>query len=216
MLIFSCLGFFYKIKGMIAACLFDLGNVLVPFQMDRGYTTFASISGLDPKEIAARLGKSPVYAEYEAGRLSTAEFHREIIALLGYACTLEQLREAWNHVFLEATPGMDELLGTLRKKHRMVLLSNTNELHFEWLREHCPSLRHFDGFALSHEVKAMKPESAIYQYAVGLAGCEASECFYTDDVLRYVEAARELGISAEQFVGMEQLKTHLAQRGMSF
>jgi HAD superfamily hydrolase (TIGR01509 family) len=67
---------------------------------------------------------------------------------------------------------------------------------------------------LSYEVKAMKPQSAIFQAAVDRAGCRPEECFYTDDIAAYVEAARELGIDAVQFESLGQLQRELTARGI--
>jgi putative hydrolase of the HAD superfamily len=95
-----------------------------------------------------------------------------------------------------------------------VLLSNTNDLHFRFIRERYPLLRHFDAFVLSYEVKAAKPDPRIYAAAIEAAGCAPHECFFTDDVEAYVDGARRAGIHAEQFTGYENLKGHLAGLGV--
>jgi glycosyltransferase involved in cell wall biosynthesis len=88
------------------------------------------------------------------------------------------------------------MLEGLRKRYRLLLLSNTNAIHFAMIRENYPMLRHFHDFILSYEVKAMKPNPAIYREAVARAGCDAGECFFTDDIRDYVEAARREGLDA--------------------
>jgi FMN phosphatase YigB (HAD superfamily) len=67
---------------------------------------------------------------------------------------------------------------------------------------------------LSYEVKAMKPRPEIYRAAVECAGCRPGECFYTDDIPAYVEAARSLGIDAVQFESAAQTERELAARGI--
>jgi beta-phosphoglucomutase-like phosphatase (HAD superfamily) len=63
-------------------------------------------------------------------------------------------------------------------------------------------------------VGAVKPQAAIYEDAIKHAHCEPEECFYTDDIAAYVEAARKLGIDAEQFESWEQLRGQLRVRGV--
>jgi HAD superfamily hydrolase (TIGR01509 family) len=75
-------------------------------------------------------------------------------------------------------------------------------------------LSHFDGYTLSYKVGVQKPGEAIYRDAVAKAGCEPRECFYTDDIQDYVEAARRIGIQAAQFRGLEELKTDLRGVGV--
>ena len=104
----------------------------------------------------------------------------------------------------------------LRRRYRTVLLSNTNVIHFERLRHTLPQLKHFDAFVLSYEVKAMKPDPAIYRAAVEAAGCAPNECFFTDDIAEYVEGARQFGIDAVQFHSLAQIQQELAARGVAW
>jgi putative hydrolase of the HAD superfamily len=201
---------------MVRAILFDLGNVLVPFELSRGYAAFAQLTGLDANAVAQRLSQTNLYSEYEAGQLSTAEFHTALCQTLGCEIPLAQLREAWNAIFHPTPSTSPELLAALKRNYRLVLLSNTNELHFGWLREHYPLLDLFDDYTLSFEAKAMKPDPRIYSDAIARAQCSPAECFYTDDIPRYVEAARSHGIRAEQFTGEANLRAHLAAHGISF
>jgi HAD superfamily hydrolase (TIGR01509 family) len=84
------------------------------------------------------------------------------------------------------------------------------------VRESYPLLRHFHDFVLSHEVKAMKPSPAIYREAIARAQCPPGECFFTDDIAAYVEAARAEGIDAVQFTSLEQLEEDLRLRGVEW
>ena len=95
-----------------------------------------------------------------------------------------------------------------------MLVSNTNAIHFEMIRENYPLLRHFDALILSYEVQAMKPSPRIFEAAVRAAGCLPEECFFTDDIPEYVEAARAQGIDACVFEGFERLQQDLKNRGV--
>ena len=106
------------------------------------------------------------------------------------------------------------MLTGLAAHYRLLLLSNTNAIHFEMLRASHPMLRHFHDLVLSYEVKAMKPRPEIFQAAIERAGCRAEECFYTDDIEAYVRAARSLGIDAVQFESAAQLGREFETRGI--
>jgi HAD superfamily hydrolase (TIGR01509 family) len=95
-----------------------------------------------------------------------------------------------------------------------LLLSNTNAVHFDWIRENYPILRHFDGLVLSYEVGHMKPAPEIYREAVRLAGCRREQCYFTDDTAANVEGAIREGLDAVQFVSSDQLRSDLAARGV--
>src|SRR5208337_817997 len=119
----------------------------------------------------------------------------------------------WSSVFLEPTLVSEALLEDLRSRHRMLALSNTNVIHFAMVKEAYPLLRHFDGYVLSYEVRAAKPEAKIYQDAIARAQCDPGECFFVDDLAVNVEAARSHGMDAVQFVSQEQLERELRVRG---
>lgn len=199
---------------MIRSILFDLGNVLVPFDIQRGYQQLSQASGLPQEEVAVRIRESGLYEVYESGQIETDSFLEEFTKVLGYRSSLEEFREVWNSIFFPHTATSEELVVDLKSRYRLVLLSNTNDLHFNWLRERYPILNHFDAYTLSYQVGAMKPSERIYAAAVENAQCKPEECFFTDDIEKYVEAARSFGIDAEQFVGEEALRAHLRNRGM--
>jgi putative hydrolase of the HAD superfamily len=108
------------------------------------------------------------------------------------------------------------MLEGLTKRYRLVLLSNTNAIHFEMVRANYPLLRHFDDLVLSYEVKAMKPDRRIFEIAVERAACRPEECFYTDDIPAFIEGARQLGIDAVRFESAEQLQREMRARGIEW
>jgi putative hydrolase of the HAD superfamily len=191
-----------------------MGNVLIPFEIGRGYAALSAKAGLPVEEVAERIRASGLYSVFESGGLETRAFIEQFSALLGMQCSREEFREMWNAIFLPRTAIAEELIVELKRRYRLVLLSNTNELHYGWLRERYPILGHFDAYTLSYEVQAMKPDAKIYAAAVANAGVAPGECFFTDDIERYVDAARENGIDAEVFLGEEKLRRDLAARGV--
>ena len=104
----------------------------------------------------------------------------------------------------------------LFSRYRLLLLSNTNAIHYEMLEANYPILRHFEVRILSHEVGAMKPDPKIYRAAIAGAGCRPEEIFFTDDIAEFVEAARRQGIDAAQFSSLPQLERDLKARGIEW
>ena len=119
----------------------------------------------------------------------------------------------WNHIFTHALLP-ESLLQGLASRYRLLLLSNTNAIHFAMIRQAYPMLRHFREMVLSFEVRALKPQPEIFRVALERAGCRPEECFYTDDTAAHVDAARALGIDAVRFVDREQLERDLTARGI--
>ncbi len=200
---------------MIRTIIFDLGNVIVPFDFNRAYNRIEKEFGHTPDEVRARIGATNLVVEFESGRMDSRTFVRELTACIGVPLEYETFRELWSCIFLPHTLISESTLASLAGRHRMILLSNTNPLHFEMIRENYPLLKHFHHFVLSYEAGAMKPDPAIYRAALAQAGCEPHECFFTDDIPAFVEGARREGIDAVQFEGEERLRGHLAERGIT-
>jgi putative hydrolase of the HAD superfamily len=201
---------------MIKAILFDLGRVIVHFDFERLYAHIEKRHGIPASSIADRVRPTRLYNRFESGSIGTADFIRELLEVVGFDCTDEEFAELWYSIFLPEALLPESLLAGLAKKYRMVLVSNTNPLHFPMLRANYPHLRHFHEYVLSYQVGAMKPLPLIYQRAIAAAGCQPHECFFTDDMPEFVAGAREHGIDAVQFESAAQTEIELHKRGVSW
>jgi HAD superfamily hydrolase (TIGR01493 family) len=199
---------------LIKTVIFDLGKVLIPFDFSRGYLALEKLCPHAAADIPKRLSTTDLVNRFETGLIEPRDFVREISRFLDLRISYEDFCGIWAGVFLPATLVPESLLEGISARYRMLVLSNTNALHFDMVRETYPLLRHFDDFVLSYEVKAMKPDPVIYQEAIARAQCRPEECFYTDDIAAYVEGARRQGINAVQFESREQLERDLAARGV--
>ncbi len=200
---------------MIKTVIFDLGNVIVPFDFRKGYERLSPLCGLEPAEIPIRIGSTDLVPRYESGQLSTPDFVRQLGDVVGFDLPVEQFAEIWSIIFERHTLIPDALPESIRAAgHRLLLLSNTNDLHFTFVEQNYPILRHFDDLILSYRVQAIKPQPAIFAEAIRRAGCAPDEIFFTDDIPAYVAAAREAGIDAVQFQSYEQIRGELAARGV--
>ena len=200
----------------IKAVIFDLGRVIVPFDFNRGYTRLAPLCGIPAAEIPGRIALTGLVERFESGGIESHDFVRELSKHLNLDTSYENFCEIWSSIFLPDTLISESMIEGIGRNYRLVLLSNTNAIHFEMLRENYPVLRHFDSLVLSYEVGAMKPLPLIYQRAIEAAGCLPEECFFTDDMPAYVEGARAQGIDAVQFESAAQIEVELRKRGVKW
>ena len=199
---------------MTKALIFDLGNVVIAFDFTRGYQALQPYTSLRAEEIPRRIAETGVVPPYERGEVSSLHFYHTLAAALHLNLPYNQFRDLWSTIFLPDPLLPDALLADLHQRHRVVLLSNTNEIHFQMIHRSYPILRHFDALVLSYQVGAMKPDPRIYQEAVRQAGHRPEECFYTDDVPEFVEAGRRFGLDAVPFTGAADLERNLRERGL--
>jgi len=201
---------------VIKTVIFDLGKVLIPFDFKRGYQGLEKVSGIPAAEIPKRIGATDLVKRFETGLMEPKDFVEQLSRILDLHISYDQFCEIWSSIFLPDPLIPENMLEGIGKRYGLLLLSNTNVIHFRMLEQTYPLFRHFHDRILSYCVRAMKPSPVIYHEAIARAGCPAGECFYTDDIADYVEAARREGIDAVQFVSCAQIQEELKARGVEW
>jgi putative hydrolase of the HAD superfamily len=199
----------------IRTLVFDFGNVVGFFSHRRAAEQLAAFTGMAPEAIEAYLFGSRLEDEYESGQVSTAVF----LGLVRETCRLhgteEQLRAAFADMFWP-NPEVCDLVPLLVPRYRLVLLSNTTELHAAQFRtQFAATFNHFADLVLSHEVGLRKPDPRIYAVCQQRAGCAATECLFIDDLPTNVAAARALGWQGIVYRPGEDLRRQLARYGVN-
>lgn len=196
---------------------FDLGKVLLRFDVDVMCRRIGDASGIAAATVYDVLMGHPLQKDYECGRIATRQFYEAFCRETGTRPGFEALVRAASDIF-EFNAGMIPVVAHLhRGGYRMGILSNTCESHWE----HC--LRRFrvlsdlfELYALSYKIGAAKPEPAIFEAAAKLAGVAPEEIFFTDDVAGHVAGARAAGFDAVQYTSTSQLVADLRVRGVRF
>jgi glucose-1-phosphatase len=201
---------------MIKTIIFDLGKVIVPFDFQRAYERMAPLCAYPAGEIPKRIGTCDLVTRFESGQVEPAVFVEQLSELLELKVNYAEFSAIWSTIFRPETLIPESFISALKKRYRLVLLSNTNAIHWAMLERSYPLLQLFDRHVLSFRVGALKPDPKIYRAAIDAAECEADECFFTDDIQAYVEAARAHGIDAVQFQSGDQIQQELKSRGVQW
>lgn len=139
--------------------------------------------------------------EYEMGLITTNEFVSYYQNIFPKA-TAEELIDAWNAILLDIPAKRLTFIQKLaqEKRYRLFLLSNTNALHIEHIKnnigidtfnafEKC-----FEQFYLSHQIHLRKPNASIFEYVIKNNELKANETLFIDDTLEHIETAKSLGL----------------------
>lgn len=199
---------------MIKTFIFDLGKVIVPFELDNQMKILEAVCDLNHAVIRQKIFAAEELMLFETGKISAAELFEVLKKQLNLRMNFAEFTAAWNSIFILEPIISENFIEKLSKKYRLIILSDTNELHFEFIRQNFPVLRFFDDFVLSYKVGFAKPSAEIFQAAVEKAGCAAEECFFTDDKEANVVGAATFGINAVQFVSAEQFEREIKLRNL--
>ncbi|HEX7520150.1 MAG TPA: HAD family phosphatase [Candidatus Deferrimicrobium sp.] len=198
---------------VIRGVIFDFGNVICSFDVEKFLAKLQEWSGLDVETLRDRVYGSRLHSRYERGEISSKEFHREVVRRIGVDVPVEQLAEGFTDIFtpIESTHG---LIRALKGKVRLGLLSNTNEWHFLRHIRKVPVFPLFDAVTLSFEVGALKPEPEIYLDALRKLSLPPEACVFIDDIRKYAEGAAVVGIRGILYTGHAELLRELSGLGV--
>jgi len=181
---------------MIRSFIFDIGNVLIPFDFNRALRRIATQSPLPLTEFppeAKQLAQT-----YESGQIDRAEFLRQAFALLEYRGTEADFVAAWEDIFVENF-AMTRLVSRLRERYPLYLLSNTNDIHANYFEAKYPVFQSFTDAVYSHRAGCIKPGREIFEIAIRQFDVEPGETVYIDDLPANIAAARDLGFLAFEY-----------------
>ncbi len=201
---------------MIKTIVFDLGNVLIPFDYNRLLNKLNQYSeGLGERFYNRYKDNYHVHRSYEKWEMKEEEFLDVMMEWTENKVEREEFCKIYSDLF-EENKEVSSLLPKLKENHLLVLLSNTNYIHQKYGWEKYGFLKYFDKLVLSHEVGAVKPEEKIYRAVMEFSGCKPEEHLFIDDITEYVEAAKSLGWNAVRFTNYNQLVDDLTSLGIKF
>ncbi len=193
-----------RIKNII----FDFGDVFI--NLDKAATARAMQShGF--RQLTPEL--DALFKNYEQGLVDTAYFLNQVAVHFPKAGK-QYLKDAWNSILLDFPEHRLVFLENLvaQNRHKLFLLSNTNELHMECVKQKMGMVRYerfksaFDKFYLSYEMGMRKPNQDIFEFVLQENNLRPNETFFVDDTPENTEAASKLGIRTWHLkVGEEEI-----------
>ena len=194
--------------------VFDLGNVLVPFNYDLVVKNFNEVSeGLGNRFINYYKENYYIHRQFERGDISEDDFIEKMLIVLEHKVDKEKFCRDYSNLFT-VNEDVANLLPLLKGKYKLILLSNTNSIHRKYGWNYYEFLKHFDKLILSYEVGAYKPEEKIYKAAEAFSQKPPQEHLFIDDVAEYVQGAKNIGWDGIQFSNYYNLLNELNLRNI--
>lgn len=179
---------------MIRNVVFDMGKVLIQFDVEHYLSCFASTPE-DREKLRREVFRSVEWVQLDRGTVTDEQAAALICQRLP-----ERLHPAVTGIFQqwhEDIPPLDgiyELASDLKDNgYRLYLLSNTSA-RFHQFRKNIPALRFFDGEFISADVGLLKPELEIYRRFFQRFSLNPEECVFIDDVPANIEASVRAGM----------------------
>lgn len=187
--------------------VFDLGGVIINLNVPRCVANFKklmseeyirTVLGIDDEGegvVAVSAATKQLMHDYEYGNISTEAFLKTLQEYCYPGTTIEQIKAAWLSMLDELPQERLDYIKELRARgYRTILLSNSNELHWQPIWEQYNLGSYFDVVFASQMLHMAKPNREIFEHVVREAKVDSAHTIYVDDL----EKNRKAG---EQFAG---------------
>jgi HAD superfamily hydrolase (TIGR01509 family) len=199
-----------------SAIVFDLGNVLIPFDFKKALIKLDQVeNGLGDRFNNFFKTNYHLHREFEKGKISEQDFIIRMLEIVDNKIDESTFCKYYADIF-SLNEDVISLLPVLKKNYKLFLLSNTDSIHKKYGWEKYEFLKYFDKLILSFEVGSVKPEEKIYRAVEEASGFSSSEHLFIDDIQDYVDGAKNIGWDAVQFVNYQKLLNDLKERNISF
>ncbi|MGU3525613.1 glucose-1-phosphatase [Enterobacteriaceae bacterium C23F] len=194
--------------------IFDLGNVIVDIDFNRVFGAWSDFSRVPLATLKQKFVMGEAFHQHERGEISDEAFAEALSQEMELPLSYEQFEHGWQAIFVGLRPEVIAIMHKLREQgHRVVVLSNTNNLHTTFWPDEYPQVRDAaDRVYLSQEMKMRKPEARIYQRVLEVEGFSAADTVFFDDNADNIEGARQLGINSILVTGKETIPEYFAKQ----
>ena len=180
--------------------ILDMGNVLLEWNKDK-ILQGVSDTKKDYLILDKTIFQSGLWEKLDFGTMTREELVLEVVSMIGNTYQKKVEEVIWNwpsyiDIYTEVFPVLLELK---KKGHRIFVLSNTSKVFYDLLDEQLSPLKELlDGFVLSCDIKAIKPDLAMFKEILDKYQLDPTHCVFLDDIEDNTSAAEKLGIKAYQ------------------
>ncbi len=192
---------------------FDLGNVLCAIDEMTPAAKLAELSGRTQADVHDVVFGKQHLLPFESGKTSFEDHALQAIATLGIDLSIGEFADIFNSALVPSDE-MYPLVTRIAKTHRIALVSNTSEPHWDYARRFLPFSARLDPVIVSYSVGSMKPEPEFYEALLAQSGIPADRILFIDDLQVNIEAATKAGVIGHHFVSKAALEATLSDLGV--
>ncbi len=199
-------------KPKIKAIIFDIGNVLVLIKIQDILKQLLKYSAITKKRdiLIENHDQLTAFVDYGTGKINSHEFYKKTcehlkLSGIGY----DKFRKIWNSSF-EPNKKVEKIVKELAKDYHLVVASDTNRMHFDYLKENYKILECFDQNFLSFREKVFKKDKKFFRKMIETLKIKPSQCVFIDDRDLHIKNAKFYRLNTVQYKNPTQLKRELS------
>jgi FMN phosphatase YigB (HAD superfamily) len=208
-----------KIKNII----FDYGNVIFEINFKIAQDAFTQLGITDIEAFFAHKGHNSLFDDLEMSKINRTQFRDGIrVAANNNELTNAQIDTAWNSLLIGVSKGNHDVLTAVKEKYRTFLLSNSNEIHYDWIVNHIQEqfgIKNYDDLFekayFSQHMGLRKPNIDIFEQVIKENNLNPAETLFIDDSPQHLAGAKKAGLNTLLMdVHPEKLRDFLTSHGL--
>ncbi|GGC48528.1 D-ribitol-5-phosphate phosphatase [Parapedobacter defluvii] len=202
--------------------ILDYGNVLFDIDFSRLRQSFIDLGIAEVDQFYGHRAQHALFDAFDKGLTTAVQFRNEIRKAAGNpALTDDAIDTAWNSLLIGVRSGHHELLHQLKTNYRTFLLSNNNEIHYDWIMAYLNHEFGLNGNAgffekdyYSHLLRMRKPDREIFEFVLNTHSLHPERTLFVDDSPQHIETAKLLGLQAHLLEPDDSLPSLLGRLGL--
>jgi FMN phosphatase YigB (HAD superfamily) len=174
----------------IQTLIFDLGGVIINLKTEQEWLEEDLLPNFQPEKFQS-LQQKQYFQQFETGNVSVPDFKQQLKEIaVNKNITEDEVVHHWNGILKDIPKHRVDVLKQLSKKYKLILLSNTNHIHMDFIRNYMMAefgedilQENFHTCYYSQEIGLRKPHKEIYEFVLQQQGIKASESLFLDDKL---------------------------------
>jgi putative hydrolase of the HAD superfamily len=185
----------------IQTLIFDLGGVIINLKTEQEWLEEDLLPNFQPEKLQS-LQQQQYFQQFETGNVSVQDFIQQLKEIaVNKNITEDEVVHHWNGILKDIPKHRVDVLKQLSKKYKLILLSNTNHIHMDFIRNYMVAefgedilQGNFHTCYYSQEIGLRKPHKEIYEFVLQQQGITASESLFLDDKPENLSEPEKLGI----------------------
>ena len=208
---------------MITTIIFDLGGVLIPEKGQEIHARVARHIGVSSQTLEN--AHTPYKDTMTKGEITLKDTYETIQRSLGKTYAPEEIVAVHLQAYMSLCTKRDEriitLIERLRRRYKVVALTNTEQEIEKFNKQRRGEegktlFGYFHQAFISTDMRMKKPDAIIYETALKELSIKPENAIFIDDNQKYIDGARNVGITSILYKDPEQLRKELKTFDVTF
>jgi FMN phosphatase YigB (HAD superfamily) len=183
--------------------IFDYGNVIFEINFEKAQQALFQLGITDIENFFSHKKHHAIFNDFESAAISPTEFRNEIrTAANNPGLTDDEIDAAWNSLLIGVPATVHDTLLKVKEKYRTFLLSNNNEIHYNYIVKYLKrdfgmddNSSLFEKTYYSQHMSLRKPDVEIFLQVIRENNLNAEETLFIDDSPQHIEGAKKAGLN---------------------